>query len=226
MLERCNFSNRLEVISVDSNSSNTDIVIDAAPILSDCHLGDSIAVNGTCLTVTEFDSAKFKVGVSAETLRRTNLGELKPGAFVNLERAISSEVRFGGHYVQGHVDGTAELVSRVPDTDDSIVFTFKLLPQYLKYVVEKGFICIDGTSLTVTAVDYQQSTFSIMMVVYTQTRVILPNKAIGASVNIEIDVSAKVIEQQVEIQLQGQMNNPDSPLVKLIERIVTAKLEK
>ncbi|GMF06204.1 unnamed protein product [[Candida] boidinii] len=143
-----------EYVTNDSSSSGgngTSITItDAKDILGDCHLGDSIAINGTCLTVTEFDENSFKVGVSQETLRKTNLGDLNTGSKVNLERAISGDVRFGGHMVQGHIDTIAKIISKNPD-GNSIVFEFELRDkEYINYIVHKGFICVDGTSLTVT----------------------------------------------------------------------------
>ena len=125
----------------------------AEAILDDCHEGDSIAVNGTCLTVTVFDKSTFKVGVAPETLRRTNLGSLKEGGKVNLERAVSAHTRMGGHFVQGHVDTVAEILSVTPD-GNALTFRFRPRdPSLLRYVVEKGYITIDGASLTVTKVD-------------------------------------------------------------------------
>lgn len=203
---------------------------DASAILTDCHLGDSIAVNGTCLTVTKFDADTFKVGMSLETLKKTNLGSLKPGDKVNLERAISGDTRFGGHVVQGHVDTIAQIVGREQETN-SILFTFKLRDaEFINYIVHKGFICIDGTSLTVTNVNYAEKTFQIMMVAYTQSKVIMPLKKIGDWVNIEVDLTGKLVATQVELALRNQLesSNEDSPLQKYInkavERIVDAKL--
>ncbi|GME86166.1 hypothetical protein B5S28_g5005 [[Candida] boidinii] len=218
-----------EYIVNDSSSSGgngTSITItDAKDILGDCHLGDSIAVNGTCLTVTEFDENSFKVGVSQETLRKTNLGDLNTGSKVNLERAISGDVRFGGHMVQGHVDTIAKIVSRNPD-GNSIVFEFELRDkEYINYIVHKGFICIDGTSLTVTNVDYENSRFKIMMVAYTQEKVIMPLKKINDFVNIEVDVTGKLIERQVNLTLEGQLENKESPLVKLISKLIDEKIK-
>ncbi|GME80147.1 unnamed protein product [Ambrosiozyma monospora] len=213
--------------TTESGGNGVSITISkAAEILGDCHLGDSIAVNGTCLTVTEFDKDSFKVGVSQETLRKTNLGNLKSGSYVNLERAVTSDVRLGGHVVQGHVDTIASIVSRTPD-GNSIVFEFELRDKkFINYIVHKGFIAIDGTSLTVVDVDYKLSRFKIMMIAHTQTRVILPQKAIGDSVNIEVDLTGKLIERQIEIQLQNQLQNENSALQKLVSRLIDEKLAK
>ncbi|GMM35400.1 riboflavin synthase [Saccharomycopsis crataegensis] len=219
-----------EIKSIDEGHGNTLYTItNASPILGDCHLGDSIAVNGVCLTVTAFNSEEFTVGVSSETFRRTDLQQLQVGSPVNLERAMSSTstTRFGGHYVQGHVDGTATISSCVKDDDESLLFTFKMDdPRFIRYVVEKGFICIDGTSLTVTEVDNSNATFGIMMVVHTQQHVIMPQKKIGDSVNIEVDVSAKAIEKQVAIQLEGQLIDESSVISKLIKKYVEEKVEE
>ncbi len=196
----------------------------ASTILKDCHLGDSIAINGTCLTVTEFDTDVFKVGVSDETLRRTTLGSLKSGDMVNLERAISGNVRFGGHLVQGHIDTIAEIIDRHPD-GNSISFTFQLRDrEFINYIVHKGFIAVDGTSLTVTGVNYSDATFSIMMIAYTQSKVIMPLKKVGENVNIEVDLTGKLISRQVELQLGGQISNENSPLYQLVSRIVDQKI--
>ncbi|CEI99332.1 Putative Riboflavin synthase, alpha subunit [Rhizopus microsporus] len=159
-------------------------ISNAAEILTDCHLGDSIAINGTCLTVTEFDKDSFKVGVAPETLRCTNLGDLSVGSKVNLERAMDSNKRFGGHMVQGHVDTTVEIISIRPE-GNSIWFTFQMKEEdkdKMRYIIPKGFICLDGTSLTVCDVDDDQRTFSIMMIAHTQTHVIMPLKKIGVVV--------------------------------------------
>lgn len=219
----------LEYKSLDTSSSGgngVSITIgECQSILVDVHLGDSISTNGVCLTVTEFDEAKtqFKVGVAPETLRRTNLGDLKTGTKVNLERAVTSDVRLGGHVVQGHVDTVAAITRKVPD-GNAITFTFQLRDkQYMSYIVEKGFISVDGTSLTITAVDYATSEFSIMMVSYTQGKVILPLKELGEWVNVEVDLTGKLIEKQIEISLASQMNE-NSALAKLIERIVEKKI--
>ncbi|KAI8060306.1 alpha subunit of riboflavin synthase [Gongronella butleri] len=166
---------------------------DAASILGDCHLGDSISVNGTCLTVTEFDADSFKVGVAPESLRRTNLGQLKVGSQVNLERAMDAQKRFGGHMVQGHVDMTVRIVKIEPE-GNSLWFTFEVPEKdkdILRFIIPKGFIALDGTSLTVCDVDDDARTFSIMMIAHTQNHVIMPQKKIDDLVNVEADMLAK-----------------------------------
>lgn len=202
------------------------IIENAEKILTDAHIGDSINVNGTCLTVTEFTNDTFKVGIVPETLRRTNLGELKKGDKVNLERAVGGDVRFGGHYVQGHIDTVAEILEYEKD-GNALNYSFKIKDlQYLNYIVEKGFIAIDGTSLTITHVDHNTGVFGISLISHTQENVVLPLKPKGAYVNIEVDLTGKLIEQQVQLQLQSQVLNENSPLVKLINTIVAKQIEK
>ncbi|AET39449.1 riboflavin synthase Ecym_4395 [Eremothecium cymbalariae DBVPG len=211
--------------ATEMNAKGVVVTIkDAAPILSDCHIGDSIACNGICLSVIQFDSDSIKVGVSPETIKRTEISFWKPGMKVNLERAVSHDVRFGGHYVQGHVDTVAELVSKTPE-DDSIVFGFKLRDiEYAKYIVEKGYVAVDGTSLTVTKVE--NDTFYISMIAHTQNHVAIPLKSVGDLVNIEVDITGKVIEKQVLQHLETQLGNQGSALHNVIAKIVDAKVKE
>ncbi|CAN6645118.1 riboflavin synthase [Trichomonascus vanleenenianus] len=195
-------------------------VSEAAEILGDCHLGDSIAVNGVCLTVTEFTDSTFKLGIAPETLRRTDLGSLKAGDPVNLERAVAGHTRFGGHFVQGHVDTVAKIVEKKPD-GNAITFTFEPKnKEMMKYIVEKGFIALDGTSLTVTAVDDVKGTFSVMLIAYTQEKVVIPRKEVGDYVNVEVDLMGKLVEKQIEHMLQKQTT---SALEGIVEKILAKK---
>lgn len=209
----------------ESGGKGTSVTIsDADRVLEDCHIGDSIAVNGICLTVTEFDKNTFKVGVSPETIKRTNIASWTKGSKVNLERAVSQDVRFGGHYVQGHVDTVAKIVSKAPE-GNSIIFGFKLRDaEFNKFIVEKGFICIDGTSLTITKVD-SDDTFYISMIKHTQQHVTMPLKFIDDEVNIEVDLTGKIIEKQVSLALQNQIEKKNSSLNVMIERIIEEKIE-
>ncbi|KAF2283227.1 hypothetical protein GH714_043579 [Hevea brasiliensis] len=143
-----------------------DLNIRAKTVLEGVNLGDSIAVNGTCLTVTSFTNEEFTVGLSPETLRKTSLIELEPGSLVNLERAVQPTSRMGGHFVQGHVDGTGEIVEKEPE-GDSLWVKVKVDKGLLKYVVPKGFIAVDGTSLTVVDVFDDEGCFNFMLVAYT-----------------------------------------------------------
>ena len=163
----------------------------ARTVLDDLRLGDSICVNGVCLTVTARDVDGFTVGLAPETLRRSNLGDLGAGNGVNLERAVAAGGRMGGHYVQGHVDGVGEIVGVRPE-GDSLWMTFKAPVDLLPYLVVKGFVAIDGISLTITA--READTFSVALVAYTQTAVTLAGKQPGDRANLEVDVIAKYVE--------------------------------
>ncbi|KAG0242275.1 Riboflavin synthase alpha chain [Actinomortierella wolfii] len=214
--------------STESGGGGFSITIgEAADILGDCHLGDSIAVNGTCLTVTEFDANSFKVGVAPETLRKTNLGSLKVGHQVNLERAMNAHTRFGGHMVQGHVDGTCKIFSRTDD-GNAITFVFQVPEKYaelMTYIVPKGFISLDGTSLTVIDVDDDARTFSIMMIAYTQTKVVMPQKAVGDDVNFEVDMMGKYTGKGVEAMIKRYLNGEEGEAIiaKAVDRILAKR---
>lgn len=169
--------------------------IAAASVLADVQLGHSIAINGTCLTVTEFTPQSFTVGLSPETLRCTNLGELLTDAEVNLERSLAANGRIGGHFVQGHVDGTGVITKKQPE-GDSLWLTIDPAPNLLRLIVPKGYVAIDGTSLTV--VDVTSKHFTFMLVAYTQTHITLPRKPIGDRVNIEVDILGKYVKSLVE----------------------------
>ncbi|KAF5458452.1 hypothetical protein F2P56_022479 [Juglans regia] len=173
-----------------------DMRIGAKTVLEGVNLGDSIAVNGTCLTVTEFDtkSSEFSVGLSPETLRKTSLIELEPGSVVNLERAVQPTSRMGGHFVQGHVDGTGEIVAKEPE-GDSLWIKVRTGKELLKYIVPKGFIAVDGTSLTVVDVFDEEGCFNFMLVDYTQQKVVIPLKKVGQKVNLEVDILGKYVER-------------------------------
>lgn len=216
----------LQLDTSESGGNGVSLTIsNATPILGDCHIGDSIAINGTCLTVTVFNKDTFKVGLAPETLRRTNLGNLTVGDKVNLERAIGGDVRFGGHYVQGHVDTTAK-IAKVEEDGNALNYTFQISDlAYINYIVEKGFIAIDGTSLTITHVDHSLGTFGISMIEHTQKNVVMTLKKMGDLVNIEVDLTGKLIEKQVELQLNSQIQNEKSPLVSLIHSIIEKKLD-
>ncbi len=163
----------------------------ARQVLDGLKPGDSIAVNGACLTVTDFDSTSFTVGLSPETLRRTNLGDLQPGDKVNLERALRPLDRMGGHFVQGHVDGVAVVAERRPE-GNALAMRFRVPVELSRYIVEKGFIAVDGISLTVTACG--EGWFAVSLVPFTRQVVTLADKAVGEKVNLEVDIIAKYVE--------------------------------
>jgi riboflavin synthase len=164
-------------------------------------LGDSVSVDGACLTVTALDVEGFEVGLAPETVRRTALGEVRDEARVNLERAVRVGDRLGGHYVQGHVDGTATIVEFRPE-GDSIIATFDVPESLAPYIVEKGFVAVDGVSLTVT--QRVGSRVSVALIAYTRDHVALADKAVGHKVNIEADIVAKYVESLLAARLQPQ----------------------
>ena len=168
------------------------LVIGASEVLSDVKVGDSIAVNGACLTVTTHDDSSFSVDVVPETLRRTNLGELEIGSPVNLERSMPVYGRFGGHMVQGHVDGTATIHS-IREEGDALMVVFDAPTSLMRYVVEKGFIAVDGASLTIVNCD--NFSFSVTIIPHTQENTVFKHKKAGDSVNLEVDIMAKYIER-------------------------------
>jgi riboflavin synthase len=172
--------------------------VGARHVLDGTRLGDSISVEGTCLTVTALGEDWFEVGVSPETMRRTSLGQRRAGDRVNLERALAAGQRMGGHYVQGHVDGTGTILDKRAD-GNSLRLSFSAPAGLERYVVEKGFIAIDGISLTVT--ETAPGRFGVMLVEYTQQAVTLAAKPVGAAVNLEVDVLAKYVERLMEARL-------------------------
>ncbi|XP_038902777.1 riboflavin synthase [Benincasa hispida] len=186
-----------------------DLEITAKTVLEGVNLGDSIAVNGTCLTVTAFDHqlSEFKVGLAPETLRKTSLVELTPGTPVNLERAVQPISRMGGHFVQGHVDGTGEIISMDPE-GDSLWIKVKTSEALLNYIVPKGFIAVDGTSLTVVDVFDEEKAFNFMLVAYTQKNVVIPLKKVGQLVNLEVDILGKYVQRLLST---GAINPIESP---------------
>jgi riboflavin synthase len=171
------------------------IAVRGKTVTADARHGDSISVNGVCLTVVGVDGETFTADVMKETLDRSSLGALAPGDPVNLERAALVSSRLGGHIVQGHVDGVATVVSREPAERWEVV-TFTLPTQLSRYVVEKGSITVDGVSLTVSALT--PDTFSVSLIPTTLALTTLGHKGIGAPVNIEVDVIAKYVERLME----------------------------
>ncbi|MDQ1425268.1 MAG: riboflavin synthase [Acidimicrobiaceae bacterium] len=174
------------VVSCQGNRLRTE----AQTVLVDAHQGDSIAVNGACLTVIDQGAGWWEADVSDETLRRTNLGTLAPGDPVNLERPMRLDDRLGGHLVLGHVDGVGEIVSPSPD------LVVRIAPELMRYCVEKGSITVDGVSLT--SFDLGPDTFRVAVIPHTAAVTTLGHKGRGAKVNIEVDVLAKHVERLVE----------------------------
>jgi riboflavin synthase len=158
-------------------------------------LGDSVCVDGACLTVVELDPEGFTVGLSPETLLKTNFDERSMGDRVNLERSLQVGGRLGGHYVQGHVDGVGKVVEKRPD-GDSLRMWFTAPDHLMPYIVTKGYISLDGVSLTIT--EKVGVRFGVALIAYTQMMITMPTKPVGASINIEVDVFAKYVESLLE----------------------------
>lgn len=168
------------------------LAIKAKKVLEGTKIGDSIAVNGVCLTVTSLQPDGFTADVMAETLRRSSLGDCKSGSSVNLERAMAADGRFGGHIVSGHIDGTG-IIRSMTREENAIWVSIKTPPQILRLIVEKGSICIDGISLTVAMVD--EEGFQVSVIPHTGEETILLEKVPGDSVNLENDVIGKYVER-------------------------------
>lgn len=186
------FTGIVEEVGVVRAANPSGLTIEARQVLDDLRLGDSICVDGVCLTVVARDETSFSVGIQPETLRRTNLGDLRPGQRVNLERALAVGARLGGHIVQGHVDATGAIQSFQPD-GDAVIVRFGTPLHLMRYIVRKGFIAVDGVSLTV--VDTGHDWFTVALVRYTQEHIGLLDKSPGARVNLEVDVLGKYVER-------------------------------
>lgn len=184
-----------EIREIDREADSITLTIRATTVLDDVHHGDSIAVNGVCLTVVEFGDDFFTADLMQETLDRSSLGQVEVGSKVNLERATAVGQRLGGHIVQGHIDGTGEVISRTPGERWEVV-RISLPGQLSKYVVEKGSIAVDGTSLTVSAVG--EGFFEVSLIPTTLTDSVIGSTAVGAKVNLEVDVLAKYVEKMLE----------------------------
>lgn len=184
-----------EIREIHREADSITLTIRATTVLDDVHHGDSIAVNGVCLTVVEFGDDFFTADLMQETLDRSSLGQVEVGSKVNLERATAVGQRLGGHIVQGHIDGTGEVISRTPGERWEVV-QISLPEQLSKYVVEKGSIAVDGTSLTVSAVG--EGFFEVSLIPTTLTGSVIGSTAVGTKVNLEVDVLAKYVEKMLE----------------------------
>ncbi|MBI3970128.1 MAG: riboflavin synthase [Chloroflexi bacterium] len=181
----------------------TRLQIGARRALEGTAIGDSVAVNGVCLTVVAHDAETFAVEATPETLRRSNLSALAVGDGVHLERALAAGGRIGGHFVQGHVDATGTLAALRPEGDSAIA-TFTAPPEIMRYVVPKGSIAVDGVSLTV--VDVERDRFTVALIPHTQDATLLCRRPIGAPVNLEADILAKYVERATSAHLDPALN--------------------
>lgn len=184
-----------KIIKVQRTAGSSFIEIQAEKVLTDAHIGDSIAVNGVCLTVTDMTNDTFRTDVMNETLSRSSLGSLVSGNMVNLERAMAANGRFGGHIVSGHIDGTG-IITDVKNDGIAVWYTISVEDSLLRYIVEKGSIAIDGISLTVAKVT--NSTFSVSIIPHTASETTLSMKKTGDIVNLENDIIGKYIERLIK----------------------------
>jgi riboflavin synthase len=189
------------IVSLEELSDAVRLTVSGPLVTSDAKHGDSIAVNGVCLTVVGEREGAFTADVMRETLVRSSLGSLSPGDFVNLERAARLDARIGGHLVQGHVDGTAQVAEISPSENWTLV-RFTLPTHLARYVVEKGSITVDGVSLTV--VEAADDSFTVSLIPETLSATTLGSRAVGDLVNLEVDAIAKYVERL----MQWSMRDP------------------
>ncbi|MCS5655549.1 MAG: riboflavin synthase [Dehalococcoidia bacterium] len=189
------FTGIVEEVGVVAKITDNGMTVLATKVTEDLKLGDSIAVNGTCLTAVSFDRTEFSVDLSPETVRRTSLGRLSVGGPVNLERALLASDRMGGHIVQGHVDGTGRIMSTKRD-GDSTIFRIRVPKRLNRYIVEKGFVAVDGISLTVVKIG--ASSFTLAVIPYTLKNTNLAALSVGDRVNLEADILAKYVESLLD----------------------------
>ncbi len=194
------FTGIVEEIGKVISASSTKLVIAAPKVVEGTNPGDSIAVNGVCLTITDFDHASFFADVMPETLHRTNLGLLKSGDGVNLERPTALGGKMGGHLVQGHVDDIGRIIA-LEWEGEALLLQFEAPPEVLRYTVPKGFITIDGISLTIT--EKSTSSFGVSVVEYTRQNSTLGSRKKGDVVNLEVDIIAKYVAQFTQPQTGG-----------------------
>jgi riboflavin synthase len=183
------------VVELREKPAGARLTIECSTILMDASVGASIAINGACLTAVELSSGGFSADLSPETLKRTNLGGLRPGSIVNLERPLRASGRLDGHFVLGHVDGTGEIISLDALGDDNWWLRLRLPPELIRYVVGKGSLAVDGISLTVAEIDGELVGFTIIPHTYEHTN--LRARGPGGRVNLEVDILAKHLEKLV-----------------------------
>ena len=192
---------------IKKGEKSSKILIKANKVLDNTQLGDSIAVNGVCLTVTNMFGDKFEADIMAETLRKSNLGNLDTGSEVNLERALSLQSRLGGHIVSGHIDGTGKIVSFINE-DNAVWVTIEASSDILRYVIYKGSITIDGISLTVAYID--NNCFKVSIIPHTASETTLLRKKVGDTVNLECDLIGKYVEKLLGLENQKKEEKKSS----------------
>lgn len=189
-----------KIEAVKHGAKSCELLISANKIFDDLKIGDSVAVNGICLTATDVKPPLFTADVMAETIRRTSIGEIPKGGYVNLERAMQLNGRFGGHIVSGHIDGTGTVISMKRE-DNAVWVTIRADSKILKYIIEKGSVALDGISLTVANVENDR--FSVSVIPHTAQETTLLDKKSGDKINIECDVVGKYIERFTHNKNEG-----------------------
>ena len=203
------FTGIIEEMGIVKSIKSKVITIEANKIFDDLKLGDSVAVNGTCLTVSSFSNKIFNADITSETLSRTNLGDLKSGFKVNLERALTLNGRLGGHIVSGHIDGVG-IVKNISKKSEDIELVIEVPTNLMKYIIEKGSVAVDGISLTVAKVDNNKNNFSVAIIPHTLKETVLYYKKAGDKVNIENDIIGKYVERLLsfnDFNFNNETNN-------------------
>lgn len=201
------------VTGIQKGAKSAVLTIQAKKVLEDIRIGDSIAVNGVCLTATSYTNDSYTADVMNETLQRSALGQLRIGSKVNLERAMPLNGRFGGHIVSGHIDGTG-MIRKIEKDDNAIWYTIAAEERLMRYIIEKGSIAIDGISLTVARRSEEE--FAVSVIPHTAKQTILSQKKVGDTVNLENDIVGKYIEQflQTNHSPSNGQNKKESKLTK------------
>ena len=194
------------VASIRKGAHSCVLTVNASRVLEDVHLGDSIATNGVCLTVTSFTSHSFSADVMHETLNRSSLGSLHIGSPVNLERAMLAGGRFGGHIVSGHIVGVST-ISSIKEDDNAVWYTVEAPSNILRYIIEKGSITLDGISLTVAKVT--NSNFSVSIIPHTRAQTNLASKKVGDVLNLENDLVGKYVERLMLQPIAASQEQPE-----------------
>ena len=192
---------------------NGKLSLAASKVTEGLALGDSIAVNGVCLTVSAFSGQRFTADVMPETLNRSNLGELRTGSLVNLERALPATGRFGGHFVSGHIDGVGSLLSVRPE-GNALIFSIRAAPELLRGIVEKGSVAIDGISLTV--VEVTETLFSVSVIPHTAAVTTLAGKRPGDRLNLETDMIGKYVLRALSLSQPSNNTSVNESLLRAL----------
>ncbi|APQ76418.1 riboflavin synthase [Clostridium botulinum] len=192
------------ILKIEEGKDFLHITIEGSKVLNPLNLGESVAVNGVCLTVTSFNSNSFTADVMTETLNKSSLGTLSKGSLVNLERAVTLNKPLGGHIVSGHIDGTGEIINMKKEGIATLL-EIKSKENLLKYMIPKGSVALDGVSLTL--VDIKEKSFTVSLIPHTKEETILVNKNIGDIINIECDVLGKYIYKFMHFKKEEALKN-------------------